>query len=135
VTKIGVDKRTRLELVAIRKILVVTIVSRNLFGLFGASGWGRHLHLLRDAKDLANIHVPALLIELWVIHVQYGRVDTRFVRNDVTGIVFLDDVGFRTVLAFVTKANRVAGLKIRTGGVDLIGVYNCKLIGRNVFGG
>jgi len=63
------------------------------------------LNCTRSAKNLANVYIGAVRVDLRVVHVEDGRVNIEVGRDLFTGIVSLHDVSRRAVLASVADAD------------------------------
>jgi len=107
-------ERKELELVAVREVVVVAAAAARRRrsecstgrggGLGRACGGRRDLDDLGSAKDLANINVGAVTVDLRVVHLENGGVDTSGARDGCASIIGLDNVSGHAVLASITKA-------------------------------
>jgi len=109
-------ERKELELVAVREVIVAAAAAAAAGrrrsecstgrggGLGRACGGRRDLDDLGSAKDLANINVGAVAVDLRVVHLENGGVDTSSARDVCASIIGLDNVSGYAVLASITKA-------------------------------
>lgn len=72
-----------------------------------------------SGTHLANVQVRAVNIDLGVVRVEHGRVDRVRGGDLVAGVVRLDDIGRRAVLAAHAEAEGVSDLQVRAGRIDL----------------
>jgi len=71
-----------------------------------------------DTKDLSDIDVSAVIVDLRVIHVQHVQGDTCLVADILTGIAGLDDISVCAVFACVSKTEVLAGVEVGAVLVD-----------------
>jgi len=97
-----------------------------------ATGCGRDLNGLRSAENLANVDVVARFVNLRVVQVQDGAVDTSGSANSLAGVVGLDNVGGAAILVFVSEADLVAWGQVAASRVDDTIIDNCELVSRHM---
>lgn len=77
---------------------------------------------------LANVDVGALRVDLRVVEVQHGGVDTSSRRDVVATLVGGDDVGGGAVLALPAETDGRVGQQVVAAGVDETIVHDGKLV-------
>lgn len=89
-----------------------------------------------DAKNLANVNVGAVLVDLRVVGTEGGRVQAVGGLEPLARVVGLDDVGLLAVRASVAEADNLADLEVLAGLVNGGVVDYSELEGRDtVLGG
>jgi len=130
-----------LELVAVREVVITGISRGRVGGLSSGRNGGcrkvasrrrRHLDLIGDAENLANVDVCAVRVDLGIILVKDGGVGLEVRRNLFAGIVLNDDIGCRAILASVPEAESGSWYEVGAGWVDRARVNGGKLVGRDV---
>jgi hypothetical protein len=151
-------KRTRLELIAVREVIVIIIivvlgglgglgglgvlaaVLGVLGGVSGSSGGrngstrertgggGRNLDLVGDAKDLADVDVAAVVINLGVVGVENSGVQAVVGCNILTGVISGDSVSGGAVFAGITKAELASRDEVSAVLVDDASVNGRELV-------
>lgn len=81
----------------------------------------------RSFTHLANVEVCAVWVDLRVVCVEHGRVDTVVRRDDVAVVIGLNNVGCCAVLTGQTETECVTDLEIVATCVNLR-VDNCQLV-------
>jgi hypothetical protein len=99
------------------------------------SGGGGNLNFFGNAKDLANVDVVARLVNLRVVGVQNGLVQSVRSSNSLAGVVSLNDVSRAAVLLFVAQTDRVAWNEVGASIINNTTVDSRELVGRDVLCG
>lgn len=89
---------------------------------------GEQANGLHGITNLSNVDVGTLIIDLGVVHIQDGSVESMVSSNLVACVIKNDDVSRRTVLAPISKADGVAGYKIRASRIYSSSVDSRQLI-------
>jgi hypothetical protein len=72
------------------------------------------------------------LVDLRVVQVKNGRVEAVGLVNAVAGIIVLDDIGGRAVLASPAQAELITWGEVTTGGVNFTVIDDSELVRRDV---
>jgi hypothetical protein len=76
------------------------------------------LDFLRHTNNLANIHVGAWVVDLWVIRKEYGAVDTSGCLDAVASVACFHDMDIGAVLPGEAQAEDLASFEIAALLVD-----------------
>lgn len=98
----------------------------------GDAGYGGRTDAIADAEHLAEIDVGALGVDLRVVAVEDGAVDTVVVPDSAAGVAVGDGVGVGAVFTFGSEADGLAGDEVAAGRVDLAGVHSSQLVGGHI---
>jgi hypothetical protein len=79
-------------------------------------------------RNLANVDVCAVRVDLGIVLVKDGGVGLEVGRNLFAGIVLNDDIGCRAILASVPEAESGSWYEVGAGWVDRARVNGGKLV-------
>jgi len=71
-----------------------------------------------NAQNLSRVNVEAVFVDVGVIVIKLGRIDSLLRFNPHTGITWRNDVGGLAVSAFRTQANRLTRHKVAAAVID-----------------
>jgi len=94
----------------------------------GHVGDGRRADFVTNAKNFADVDVGAFFVDLGVVAVEDGAVDTVVVPDSAASIALLDDVGVRAILSFGGEADGIANNEVAAGFIDLASVNSTQLV-------
>ncbi len=81
--------------------------------------------------NLANVYIAALVVNLRVVRVEKGGVNSSLGLDAIAGISITDDIGRRAVFSWHSETDGLAWLEVSTGRVDGPLINRGKLIAKN----
>jgi len=105
-------------------------VRRGNYQCGGSIGWCcGNSDYVRNAEDLANVYIGTLVVNLRVVRVEKGGINSSLGLDAIAGISITDGVGRSAVFSRHSKTDGLAWLEVSTGRVDDPLINSGKLIG------